>query len=58
VTLAAHPGPDLADDVEDCAPGEREEEQLQRVARNLLADDRAEEGGAAGDQPGDAQPAP
>src|SRR3954453_3562476 len=54
----ARPGPDLAEHEENRAAGEREEHQLQRIGRDLVADHRAYERRPAGHQPGDDQPAP
>src|SRR3954451_8146227 len=58
VALAADAVPDLADHVEDRPAGQREEEQLERVARDLVADHRPQPRRPARDRPGEAQPAP
>src|SRR3954470_12692993 len=54
----AHAVPYLADDVEDGAARECVERELERLRADAVSDHRAEEGGAAADQPGRREPAP
>src|SRR4051794_10309609 len=50
VSVAPYAIPDLADDVQDGAAGQGEEQQLQRVAGDLVSDDRSDERGSAADE--------
>src|SRR6266542_3380033 len=58
MSVAAHRVPDLADHVEDRAPGDRIERQLERLGCDVVAEHRPEESRASADEPGDGEPAP
>jgi hypothetical protein len=58
MAVAAHSVPDLADHVQDRAPGQGVEEQFERLRGDVVADHRAHERRAAADQPRKAQPLP
>src|SRR5947208_7320364 len=58
VAVAAHPGPYLADHVQDRPAGGGVEGELQRPAGHAISDDRAEERGPTANEAGQAQPRP
>ena len=58
MAVPAHAAPDLAHDVEDRASGQGVEAELEWIGVHLVADQGAQEGGAAADEAGEPQPSP